>query len=189
MSGNRVTIGKAGGFLGIDALARICYDANYAFCAGIDDAVPLPFEQVRSSIINGIEFSIANPEATPEDSHDNWLRAKYADGWTYGEVKDADAKTHPCMRPYGMLPVEQRAKDDLFQGIVKALIPSLVTHSGTVTCEDCDTGLTLHAYSTKQLSDRLDAWKRLRRRSEGHAHPCGDPLHDLGAVTIPEDTR
>ena len=61
------------------------------------------------------------PDATPADSHANWMAEKIADGWTYGEVKDADAKTHPCMVPYDQLPEFEKKKDALFLAIVGAL--------------------------------------------------------------------
>jgi len=32
-------------------------------------------------------------------------------------------KEHPCFIPFSELPVEQKAKDHLFTGTVKALIP------------------------------------------------------------------
>ena len=44
-----------------------------------------------------------------------------ADGWVYGAEKNAELKTHPCLVPYGDLPVEQRVKDELFTAIVKAV--------------------------------------------------------------------
>jgi hypothetical protein len=42
-------------------------------------------------------------------------------GWAYGPVKDADAKTRPCGVPYEELPVEQHRKHVLFKAIVAAL--------------------------------------------------------------------
>ena len=50
------------------------------------------------------------------------MKQKEADGWKYGEVKDADKKEHPCMIPYEELPVEQRAKDYIFKQIVNSLM-------------------------------------------------------------------
>ncbi len=46
---------------------------------------------------------------------------KIKDGWTHGEVKDADAKTHPCLVPFQQLPAHQQKKDKLFKAIVNAL--------------------------------------------------------------------
>ena len=73
------------------------------------------------SAIDGVEHALKYPEAGPEDSHQNWWAGKIADGWTYGEVKDTVAKTHPCMVPYSQLPEFQRKKGALFLAIVRAL--------------------------------------------------------------------
>ena len=75
----------------------------------------------RDSAIDGVTHALDNPNAGPEDSHQNWWAGKIADGWVYGEVKDPVAKTHPCMVPYSKLPEFQRKKDALFLAIVRAL--------------------------------------------------------------------
>ena len=49
------------------------------------------------------------------------MAQKVADGWTHGEVKDVEAKTHPCLVPFSALPVEQQAKDFIFRAVVHAL--------------------------------------------------------------------
>ena len=46
---------------------------------------------------------------------------KVADGWGYGETKDPEAKTHPCMVAFDQLPREQQAKDFIFRSIVHAM--------------------------------------------------------------------
>jgi hypothetical protein len=56
----------------------------------------------------------------PEQSHESWWAEKQRTGWTYGPVKDAEKKTHPCCVPYAELPREQQRKDALFFAIVKA---------------------------------------------------------------------
>jgi len=50
-----------------------------------------------------------------------WLEDKKKDGWVYGEVKDAEAKTHPCIVPFEELPEFQKKKDALFCAIVDSL--------------------------------------------------------------------
>jgi len=75
----------------------------------------------EKSAINGVEFHLKNPDATPEGSHNSWLEEKIKDGWVHGEVKDPNAKTHPCIRIYDKLPQEQRSKDYIFSCIVKEL--------------------------------------------------------------------
>lgn len=49
------------------------------------------------------------------------MKEKVDAGWVFGEIKDADAKTHPCIVPYDELPEFQKKKDHLFIAIVKAL--------------------------------------------------------------------
>lgn len=50
-----------------------------------------------------------------------WMDDKLKDGWMYGETKDPEAKTHPCLVPFKELPIFQQKKDALFCAIVDAL--------------------------------------------------------------------
>lgn len=106
-------------------IARICHEANRAYCRGIGDDSQAAWESApdwqRASAVKGVEFTIANPSAPPSASHDSWLAEKAATGWKYGAVKNPDAKEHPCFVPYDELPVEQRRKDALFQAVVRAV--------------------------------------------------------------------
>jgi hypothetical protein len=109
----------------ISLIAKVCHDANRAWCIANDDhSQPTwdyaPDWQVNSAI-DGVMHALKYPSATPEDSHQNWMADKIADGWVYGPTKDPEKKTHPCMIPYGMLPEFQRKKDALFLAIVNAL--------------------------------------------------------------------
>lgn len=106
-------------------IAKTCHEANRAYCQAMgDDSQPsweeAPDWQVKSAI-NGVAFHIVNKSAGPEASHNSWMTEKQADGWVYGEVKDPEAKTHPCMVPFDQLPKEQQAKDYIFRSIVHAL--------------------------------------------------------------------
>ena len=104
--------------------ARICHEANRAYCLTLGDESQPSWEDApdwqKESAVNGVQFHLDNPGAGPAASHENWLQEKEAAGWTYGEVKDPEAKTHPCYLPYLELPVEQRLKDSLFIAIVDA---------------------------------------------------------------------
>jgi RyR domain len=107
-------------------VAQVCHDANRAYCKTLEDYSQLPWEEApiwqRNSAESGVKFKIDNPESTPENSHENWLKDKEKDGWTFGETKDPAKKTHPCFVAYGDLPAEQRVKDAIFQGIVTAFL-------------------------------------------------------------------
>ena len=63
------------------------------------------------SLLDGIEYLDANPDTTPEDNHNNWMRMKESQGWVYGEVKDFDKKTHPDLVPFDKLPIVEQRKD------------------------------------------------------------------------------
>ncbi|MFA5265682.1 MAG: RyR domain-containing protein [Opitutaceae bacterium] len=108
-----------------EKIARVCHEANRAWCQACNDTTQLPWDEApkwqRESAIKGVDFCIANPSAPASSNHDSWFAQKVADGWRYGPVKDAEAKTHPCMVPYDQLPEEQRRKDALFKAIVAAL--------------------------------------------------------------------
>ena len=75
----------------------------------------------RDSAINGVKYHLSNKDATPESSHESWLKEKQATGWKYGLIKNAETKEHPCFIPYNELPQEQRSKDYIFRAIVHAL--------------------------------------------------------------------
>ena len=107
------------------AIAKVAHEINRAYCAALGDETQVAWEDApewqQQSAIAGVEMHLANPDATPEQSHESWLAQKVAAGWVYGEVKDAEKKEHPCCRPYDELPQEQKAKDYLFRSVVHML--------------------------------------------------------------------
>jgi hypothetical protein len=111
----------------IEAIARAAHETNRAFCLAYGDFSQVAWEsapewQCRSAI-EGVSIALAG--ATPEQQHAAWSASKFADGWVYGPVKDADAKTHPCLVAYGDLPAHQRAKDGLYIAVVRAMAAAL----------------------------------------------------------------
>lgn len=109
----------------VHEIARVCHEANRAYCEALGDhsqkAWEVSPEWQRESAVNGVRFHLDNPKAGPDQSHVNWMQGKILEGWVYGEVKDPEAKTHPCMLPYGELPIAQRAKDFIFRHLVHTL--------------------------------------------------------------------
>ena len=108
-----------------EQIAQVAHETNRAYCQTIGDNSQPTWEDApdwqKESAINGVNFHIANPDAGCSASHENWLKEKYADGWKYGEIKDPGKKEHPCCVSYEELPVEQRVKDALFVGVVRAM--------------------------------------------------------------------
>ena len=103
-----------------EEVARIVNDANRAYCIAIGDPVPELWdnldEETKQSAMDGISFALKG--ASPEESHNNWMKFKTEHGWTYGEEKDLEKKTHPCLVPYDELPYAQKVKDKLFLSII-----------------------------------------------------------------------
>lgn len=109
-----------------EQIAEIAHEANRAYCQAIGDDSQLPWvaapDWQKDSAIKGVLFHVANPDATPENSHDAWLQEKFEQGWEYGPVKNPEKKEHPCFMAYELLPIEQRAKDYIFRGVVHACL-------------------------------------------------------------------
>jgi hypothetical protein len=76
-----------------------------------------------SQAVAGVQEALRDPGLTAARSHKLWAERMRAEGWTYGEVKDPERRTHPALVPFGELPVGQQAKDRLFIAIVRALAP------------------------------------------------------------------
>lgn len=56
---------------------------------------------------------------TPEEAHNSWWRAYEKMGWTYGAVRDPEAKTHPDMVPFAELEQREQDKDAVFLALVQ----------------------------------------------------------------------
>lgn len=106
-------------------IAKVCHQANKAWCEANKDNSQKDWydaeEWQRQSAMKGVAFRINNPDAGHDAQHNSWMKEKTDDGWVYGEVKDAEAKTHPCIVPFESLPKFQQQKDALFCAIVDAL--------------------------------------------------------------------
>jgi hypothetical protein len=106
-------------------IAKVCHETNRAYCQTLGDNSQPTWEEApewhQTSVINGVNFHLANPGCKPSHSHEQWLKEREAIGWKYGPAKDPAKKEHPCFVPYDKLPQEQKAKSVLFVCIVNAL--------------------------------------------------------------------
>ncbi len=109
----------------VENIAKVAHEINKAFCASIGDLSQPEWADApdwqKQSAINGVQFHLDNPDASPSASHESWLKQKEQEGWKYGEVKDAEKKEHPCFVPYDQLPTEQKSKDYLFKQVIHSL--------------------------------------------------------------------
>jgi hypothetical protein len=90
--------------------------AALAACAPI---IPEPWaereEAFRTQFLDVIEQQCGpDRKASPEELHEDWVLAYAKMGWRYGEVRDAEAKTHPDMVAYDDLGQLERDKDAVF---------------------------------------------------------------------------
>lgn len=106
-------------------IAIVCHQANKSWCEQNNDFSQKDWEEAedwqRDSAIKGVEFRLNNPDAGHDAQHNSWMKEKVDAGWVYGEVKDAEAKTHPCIVPFEQLPEFQKKKDALFCAVVDSL--------------------------------------------------------------------
>ena len=50
-------------------------------------------------------------EKMAKNVHEVWAETRSAQGWTYGEERDDEKKTHPCLIAYEDLPEEEKEYD------------------------------------------------------------------------------
>jgi hypothetical protein len=108
----------------VDAIVAACHSAIwFQQLSQGDPSTPSPRlanvpEWAAESTRDSVLAVLAG--ATPEQLWEHWAAAKRADGWTYGEVKDPVAKTHPCLTAsYGELSASEHYKDRSYTGIIR----------------------------------------------------------------------
>lgn len=110
----------------IQTIAEVAHEVNKSYCETIGDNSQPHWADApdwqKQSAIAGVKAIWANRELTPEQSHESWMEQKIKDGWKWGKEKNAEKKEHPCLVRYEFLNQEQRTKDHLFTGVVKAII-------------------------------------------------------------------
>lgn len=70
--------------------------------------IPAPID--TSSVILP-ESLLTLTERIAENVHDVWAVGRMAEGWRYGEKKDAEKKTTPLLVPYAQLPESEKEYD------------------------------------------------------------------------------
>ena len=80
-------------------IAEVCHKANKTWCSANHDYTQKSWNEAeqwqRESAISGVKFKLENPKAEDDAQHNAWMAEKIEQGWKFGEVKDAELKTHP----------------------------------------------------------------------------------------------
>lgn len=101
----------------VEFIARVRYLGWICFQMGAglslhDVSEDYTISQERlESLINGSIWALDNPNATPEDNHNNWVEAKKKQGYSYGDTLDVDKKLHPSLVAFNELSKVEQDKD------------------------------------------------------------------------------
>lgn len=113
----------------IDALCRAMHEVNRTWCEVQEDSSQPLWEDApdwqRDAIRKGVLHHLEHPQAPDGAAHNAWLAEKRAQGWSYGEAKDAEAKTHPAMVPFDELSPERKAKYRIARAVVLSIVGAL----------------------------------------------------------------
>lgn len=113
----------------IAAIAHVAL-AELAVYTGDADTV-VAFDDLsegeRQAMISGIEL-IMDPDSSCDTRHNAWASGMTADGWTHGQKKDVEQKTHPLLKDFGALPKKVITRERMLFSLVKALQASDCIH-------------------------------------------------------------
>jgi hypothetical protein len=104
--------------------ARASHEVNRTFSLALGEpALPswdgLP-NDLQKSLLNGVMF--VRQGATPRQCHEEWMRYKLAEGWSWGEEKSSEKKTSPYLLAWECLTEAQRRKDELFVSVTRSML-------------------------------------------------------------------
>lgn len=111
----------------IDTIAAACHETNRQYCLSVGDQSLKHWEDtdeaIKASARAGVRHFLKTL-CSAKEQHDEWKKYKTEQGYVYGEVKDDEKKTHPCLVEYEELPKSQKVKDVLFQAVITGFLKS-----------------------------------------------------------------
>lgn len=69
---------------------------------------PQPIDTTDVKLPEELELLV---EQMSKNVHEVWAETRIQQGWKYGEKRDDDIKTHPCLIPYEDLPEGEKEYD------------------------------------------------------------------------------
>lgn len=70
--------------------------------------VPKPIDTSDVELPKELEMLV---EQMSKNVHEVWAETRIQQGWTYGQQRDDERKTHPCLVPYEELPESEKEYD------------------------------------------------------------------------------
>ena len=70
--------------------------------------IPQPIDTSEVKLPDELEQLV---EQMSKNVHEVWSETRISQGWTYGEQRNDELKTHPCLVPYDELPEEEKEYD------------------------------------------------------------------------------
>lgn len=106
-------------------------------------------EKFRTQFLNIIERQMGEMRSgSPEELHGGWVQAYIDMGWTYGEVRDPEAKTHPDMVPFDRLERREQDKDAVFIALCE--IARQWVYDDEPTVRLCADGTPVHDFKGQE---------------------------------------
>jgi ryanodine receptor 2 len=75
---------------------------------GTANYTPQPIDTTDVELPKELEQLV---EEMSKNVHEVWAETRIKQGWTYGEQRNDELKTHPCLVPYEELPEEEKEYD------------------------------------------------------------------------------
>lgn len=70
--------------------------------------IPQPIDTTGVELPRELEMLV---EQMSKNVHEVWAETRIRQGWTYGEQRNDELKTHPCLIPYEELPESEKEYD------------------------------------------------------------------------------
>ncbi len=73
-----------------------------------NEYIPQPIDTGDVKLPVGLEELV---EEMSRNVHEVWAETRISQGWSYGEKRDDELMTHPCLVPYEQLPESEKDYD------------------------------------------------------------------------------
>lgn len=105
----------------IEHIAKAAYGIARAYEKTVSHVWEDITDAKKASVIKNVGIVLDSSPCTSSVIHDAWVLEKENDGWVYGEELNEEAKTHPYIVLFDLLPEDQQGYDRIFIAAVTEL--------------------------------------------------------------------